>query len=231
MERNKMEDDFREKLNKREILPSNHAWDRLDAMLTAVEEKKPKSNYTWLFIAAGFVGLLLMATLFFKTNNPQDAIKNDVVIENNKVEETPNKTQVNEPLIPQVAPETQVALETEKPSKVDERISDKKQVATPIKANQNQIAENKPNKNLKLDIPNNVSSQAVAVQDVQIDKLLDNTMSNDKVFLKQVIKVDANALLSQVDGELDSSFRERALQIVTKNYKSVKVALSTRNDQ
>ncbi len=233
MERNKMEADFREKLNKREILPSSHAWDRLDAMLTVAEDKKPKSNYTWLFIAAGFIGLLLVATLFFKNSQSQEGVENEVVIENNKVEETTTDTQINQPLTPQVAPETQLALETETPIKVKERISNKGQIATQVNANQNQIAENKTSSNATLAITNNVlnNDAAVAVQDVQIDKLLDNAASNDKVFLKQTIKVDANALLSQVDGELDTSFRERALQIVTKNYKSVKVVLSTRNDQ
>ena len=44
MEPNKFEKDFREKLNQREIEPSNNAWDRLDAMLSVAEEKKPKKS-------------------------------------------------------------------------------------------------------------------------------------------------------------------------------------------
>ena len=43
MEPNNFEKDFREKLNQREIEPSNKAWDRLDAMLSVAEEKKPKT--------------------------------------------------------------------------------------------------------------------------------------------------------------------------------------------
>jgi len=40
MERNKTEKQFRDKLNTREIKPSAHAWDRLDAMLSVGEGKK-----------------------------------------------------------------------------------------------------------------------------------------------------------------------------------------------
>ena len=231
MERNKMEADFREKLNKREIIPSNHAWDRLDAMLTAADEKKPKSNYTWLFIAAGFVGLLLVATLFFKNSSPQDAIQNEVVIENNNVKETPKDTEINQPLTPQVAPETQLALESEIPIKGKERISNKKQVAPQLNANQNQVAENKSNRP-KVATPTHVITNAVAVQEVQVDDLIANSENATREsYKKQLVKVDANALLSQVDSELELSFRERALQVVNKNYKTVKVALSTRNQE
>lgn len=51
MEPNKFEHIAKEKLAKREIQPSNAAWDRLDAMLTA-QEKPKKKNKLWLYIAA-----------------------------------------------------------------------------------------------------------------------------------------------------------------------------------
>ena len=44
MESNKFEKDFRNKLNKREIAPSENSWDRLDAMLTVAEKKQPKKD-------------------------------------------------------------------------------------------------------------------------------------------------------------------------------------------
>ena len=63
MEPNKLENQFREKLNPREISPSEAAWDRLDAMLSVAE--KPKRKFTWLYIAASFIGFLLISTVFF----------------------------------------------------------------------------------------------------------------------------------------------------------------------
>ena len=70
MEPNNFEKDFREKLNERKIEPSKKAWDRLDAMLSVAEEKKPekKSKRKWLYIAASFIGFLLVGTIFFNQN-------------------------------------------------------------------------------------------------------------------------------------------------------------------
>ena len=55
MEPNKIDNQIREKLNAREIQPSAQAWDRLDAMLTVSEEKKPKKGYGWFFVAASTI--------------------------------------------------------------------------------------------------------------------------------------------------------------------------------
>ena len=48
---------------------------------------------------------------------------------------------------------------------------------------------------------------------------------------KQKIQVDPSSLLSQVDGELELSFREKVIAKVNKNYQTVKVALANRNNQ
>ena len=43
--------------------------------------------------------------------------------------------------------------------------------------------------------------------------------------------VDAGNLLSQVDGELELSFREKVIGKINKNYQTIKVALANRNQQ
>ena len=65
MEPNKLENQMREKLNAREIQPSANAWDRLDAMLSVTEDKKPKRNFNWLSIAAGIIGFLFVGLIFY----------------------------------------------------------------------------------------------------------------------------------------------------------------------
>jgi hypothetical protein len=45
------------------------------------------------------------------------------------------------------------------------------------------------------------------------------------------VKVNAQSLLSQVDGELDQSFRETKLERIQRNFKTVKEALVNRNNQ
>ncbi|MNG32444.1 hypothetical protein D3C84_1184600 [compost metagenome] len=48
---------------------------------------------------------------------------------------------------------------------------------------------------------------------------------------KSKVRVNANDLLNQVDGELELSFREKVITKVNKNYQTVKVALANRNQQ
>ena len=48
---------------------------------------------------------------------------------------------------------------------------------------------------------------------------------------KSGVKVDAKSLLSQVDGEVEQTFREKVITKINKNYKEVKVALANRNNQ
>ena len=72
MEQNKLETQFKEKLNSREIKPTEMAWDRLNAMLSVAEPsdteqaiQNPKRKFTWLYIAASFMGFLLISTVYY----------------------------------------------------------------------------------------------------------------------------------------------------------------------
>ena len=46
---------------------------------------------------------------------------------------------------------------------------------------------------------------------------------------KQKVKVNANSLLSSVEGELNQEFRETTLQRLNRNFKTVKTAVANRN--
>ena len=86
MEPNKLENQFKEKLNSREINPTKMAWDRLDDMLTITEEKKPKRNYDWMYIAASIIGFIFIGVLFFsQTEELIDVKRNEVVLENKEI--------------------------------------------------------------------------------------------------------------------------------------------------
>ena len=91
MEPNKLENSFREQLNKREIQPSEMAWDRLDAMLSVTENKKPKKR-TWMYVAASFLGFILIGSLFFKQSETEVKTNDSVVVQENK---TPNQAEEN----------------------------------------------------------------------------------------------------------------------------------------
>ena len=61
----KFEENIREKLEKREINPSPSAWEQIESELDASAARKEKKSFGWFFIAASFIGILVIAGMFF----------------------------------------------------------------------------------------------------------------------------------------------------------------------
>ncbi|HEX9980070.1 MAG TPA: hypothetical protein VGB50_05850 [Flavobacterium sp.] len=226
---NKFEKDVREKLNSREIDPSAGAWDRLDVMLTVAEEKQPKRSFTWLYIAAAVLGVLLMGTLFF---NQQENIKendNAVATEDHApVKEQRTQREGTTPLDHIKAGEA-VASEPVTEEKIPTSVKQgKPQVLQQVTQNM-QLASNEPSVQQKSSIINHNQVDSPAVNVDELLAAVDKPTRNEEA--KPSVKIDPNSLLSQVDGELELTFREKVIKNVKKNYKTVKVALATRNDE
>ncbi|MCI9843281.1 hypothetical protein [Flavobacterium pectinovorum] len=235
MEPNNFEKDFREKLNQRTIEPGNKAWDRLDAMLSVAEEKKPGKSNKWLYVAASVVGFLLVGTFFFNQNKNADETPKSVVVEENAKKDSVVKSVSNDSDLVK----TEIAV-VENPSKENLNKEEKKrnQISNKIIQNEsNQIAES------SVIIKNNQEKQSINNQTViaenaknsNVDQLLETAenkvIAENSVKTKSKIKVNVNDLLNQVDGELELSFREKVISKVNKNYQTVKVAVASRNQQ
>ncbi|PBI91559.1 hypothetical protein BSF41_11600 [Flavobacterium sp. ACN2] len=244
MEPNNFEKDFREKLNQREIEPSNKAWDRLDAMLTVAEEKEPvklnskKSKRKWLYIAASFIGFLLVGTLYFNQNKNAVKTPETVVVEK---ETEAEKESVTKPVLntaDSVKTEIAIAEKTSEKtinknkksnSEASEQISNKI-----IKNESNQIAESSIIKNnQEKQSTNNPTLIAETSKQDDVDQLLEKAetkiLAENAVKSKSKIKINSNDLLDQVDGELELSFREKMIAKINKSYQTVKVAVENRN--
>jgi len=240
MEPNNFEKDFREKLNQRTIEPSNKGWDRLDAMLSIAEEKQPKKNYKWLYIAASIVGFLLVGTFFF--NQEKDSVetpKNNVVIEVTKkdsaVKPTINRMESGKT---EIATSEKVTIKrtNKKEANNNPDVSVQKSDQL-IKNEKNQIAESSiiiKNNQEKQSI-NNQTSVVEPSKNENVDQLLNTAektvVAEHSAKPKSKIKINASDLLNQVDGELETSFREKVITKVNKNYQTVKVALANRNQE
>jgi hypothetical protein len=232
MEQNNLETQFKEKLDSREIKPTEMAWDRLNAMLSVAElsdsgqaNQKPKRKFTWLYIAASFIGFLLISSVFFKQKeNTIDNQKNTVVIENT---------------IPKGSSKTKI------PSKKSEPNFSK----TVLKSETKPLAQTQKNTKTEVENPT-LKTQEIAVAEIQpatrnesilehknttpenIDNLLASAENNHKSGSKNPsVKINSADLLNQVDGELQVSFREKALNTITQKYKEAKEALVNRNNQ
>lgn len=223
MEPNKLEREFREKLEKRTIQPSDMAWDRLDAMLS-VAEKKKKPNRAWMYMAASFLVFATLGALFLGKGDSNDTIiKQDAVV--NQEQPAPVNT-VNETVSTQpeviIKEEIQVA-EAQQPAQII-----KKGKSTAPKAMQ-----------IRNTVPtgNDALTQAATKESVNIiaeqeaEMLVAQAIAQETPKKKPTVTVDPNSLLSSVEGELDESFRDKAFQGVVKNFNAVKTAVANRNYQ
>lgn len=235
MEPNKLEDDFRDRLNKRTIQPSEMAWDRLDAMLSVAENKKPKRNYSWLYIAATFIGLLFVG--IFLMNQEKEVIKiqeNTVKMVENQPEAETGSTEngtipesqelfsevgkSGNPASRVVSVKTKKRVLNENGSLTSEKVQEVHEIP------ETYIAEVPQPKEIK----KGASTVDVNALLASVEK--GETKSVVKVN-RQNVKVDANSLLNTVEGEITSDYREGVFQTINRNFKTVKSAVANRNNE
>lgn len=228
MEQNKLETQFKEKLNSREIKPTEMAWDKLDAMLTA-EEKKPKRQFSWIYIAASLLGFVFLGTFFFsQTNNNTTVEDKEVVIQNNQKAVSKEQT-------PSIMPKNSIPESVVVTSELKKEKRNYRETNSVIKS---QLVQNSKSDRLNSNIEKGqviqIKEQFASsnINDKTVDEMLDSVkISSKSSNSKIVIKVNPNTLLSQVDGELELSFREKVINKINKNYQTVKVVLANRNQE
>lgn len=221
MELNNFEQQAKDKLSNREIAPSAQAWDRLDAMLSVQE--KPKKKMTWWYVAASVTGLLLVGTLFFNTSKESNVITPSQEI---VVTSTEDKDSVTTQ--PSIEPTNEVSVQPKSDLATNVSMANNNQNTTRKNTHQELSINNQIttiNNQISTTIEKSTEHQAIAVIDENVPVVATGIQK------KQKIQVDPSSLLSQVDGELELSFREKVIAKVNKNYQTVKVALANRNNQ
>ena len=225
MEPNKIDNQIREKLNAREIQPSAQAWDRLDAMLTVSEEKKPKKGYGWFFVAASTILFFGLGFFLFNSNETTEI--------NNS---TPIVTTINE------------EIDTVETNKINEISVEKEQHVLV----QNEMNFSKTQTNKKSEEANKLTKEENLTKDnslsiihhpspnsykyVSPENLLAEVQTGEKVITsdkkispKVKMKVDANSLLTTVEKELDENHKETTFDKLNRKFKDAKSALANRN--
>ena len=258
MEPNKIEEQFKELLNSRELQPSDKAWDRLDAMLSVAEEKKTKRSFGWLYIAASIIGFIFVGTLFFnQTEELIDVRRNDVVLQE-KEEKSSEHTiqgQSGKDILPSIQSQGVAEVSNDNQKSKNQITKSEGIVHCNTCPSEKVIINQKTNRNLNQinnekiaefknetsiahsEIPKTVESNKSLTDKESILKSDDNLLVNLDKTAKQstnkkaTIKVDAKSLLSQVDGEVEYTFREKVFTKINKNYQEIKVALVNRNKE
>ncbi|MEI7509474.1 MAG: hypothetical protein WCJ62_08415 [Flavobacterium sp.] len=239
-EPNKLEIQFKEQLNAREIQPSEMAWDRLDAMLSVAEEKKttrsPFLSLRFIGIAASILVLVSLGLFFFNTKENVAQPNNNVVVKdkinnNDKINENNLNSSIQNQQVVAIKNQQsktsnqKSASQSFNPSANRPIINQKTPVNVLINSNQEAVAQK------VLPIESSEKELSSKTSTVNVDALLASVEKTSKLNASSKIKVNASSLLSQVDGELDQSFRDKVLRKINRNYKEVKVALAGRNQE
>ncbi|WP_282136509.1 hypothetical protein [Seonamhaeicola maritimus] len=253
----KFEEHVKEKLEKRRLQPSENAWDKLSGQLETDEKRNNKNVYWWYGIAASIVGILFVITQFLN-NGTQDVIENQVV-ENPKIidEVEPEKSRADLKSEIKSIPEAIVSTENNGELNSAKKELPKQKANPVVKTAPIVVAENiaepeevKAIKETTEILEDKLTFEEQKIQQVvaQVQKLKENKkhvtdaeiedllqQAQREITLKQLYNestgiVDANALLQDVEADLDRSFRDRVFKALRESYGTVKTAVATRNE-
>lgn len=225
MEPNKIDNQIREKLNSREIQPSAQAWDRLDAMLTVSEEKKPKKGYGWFFVAASTILFFGLGFLLFNSNETTEINNSTPIVTTiNEEIDTVETNKINEISVENVKSVlVQNEINKSKPARNIKSVETNKEIKS------ESVLEEKITSNTQLQTSNSykyVSPENLLAEVQTGEKVI---TSDKKISPKTKMKVDANSLLTNVEKELDENHRETTLEKLSRKFQDAKSALANRN--
>jgi hypothetical protein len=200
---------------------------------------KPKRKYVWLYIAASFVGLLLMSSLFFnQTTSSKIDANSPVVVKRVQTNINLEKSTVNkeEETLSQKGNSAIVVSEPinvkDISTKESNHLKEKEVVVFTTKDKIVNVASVSPERKGTEVISKNKYTSAeellAAISDVN-----GNVNTNEKSLTVNRISssVDPNSLLSSVEKELNQAYKESALQKFNKKLNVVKTAFVNRNYQ
>ena len=249
METDKFEKHIKSKLQEREINPSENAWSKISSELKNDEiEKKPV--YLWLGVAASIVVLLGVALFYMNSTNElnESPIELVDIEDNNKVEDIIAKDpdQLKEEHIVVLKTETKpesIALEEVEIDVPNEKESIILDEAIEVAVVEHESADQSTS---KLEVSDEIINSKVAdivaqidvleqystVTDAEVDSLLKR--AQDEILRERIFNkdntVDAMALLTEVEEELDQSFRDQIFNSLKAGFIKVRTAVADRNN-
>lgn len=263
----KFDENIREKLEGRELQPSPDAWKKLSGKLDATQEQGG-NKAIWYAVAASFVGILILASVFFSSNesssenntdfvevntsekevlnNNEELEKTDNISENKSAgiaseeikQDVPKRTKT-EDKIKQVQKKKDVILEELIQDKTSEAVV---KTETTIQKKREKVTENKAYLS-KEDIILNEKVKEVVAKVEQLKK--DNTSisveelnallvnAQLEIQTERVLsstKVDPEALLGDVEWELEQNFRDKVYYALGDGFQFIKTAVVERNN-
>ena len=237
----KFEENIKDKLEKRTIQPSADAWQTLASRLDAKNNKKKSPYYLWLGVAASIVAIMFIASQLFVNNN-NTTIETPVIVNTNK--ETIKKIESENVLHKKDVLTNNVEKESVKELNIKTAKSEKTEVAQLTKQKEEktvlpkEVIVNKTSfEDLKVQQVvaqiQGLKDKGESVTDKDIDALLDQAQKEitlQNIYNETTKTVDANALLQDVESDLQQSFRDKVFNALKSSYNTVKTAVAERNN-
>ena len=237
----KFEENIKDKLEKRTIQPSADAWQTLASRLDAKNNKKKSPYYLWLGVAASIVAIMFIASQLFVNNN-NTTIETPVIVNTNK--ETIKKIESENVLQKKDVLTNNVEKESVKELNIKTPKSEKTEVAQLTKQKEEktvlpkEVIVNKTSfEDLKVQQVvaqiQGLKDKGESVTDKDIDALLDQAQKEitlQNIYNETTKTVDANALLQDVESDLQQSFRDKVFNALKSSYNTVKTAVAERNN-
>jgi hypothetical protein len=241
---NKFEKHIKKQLKEREISPSKEAWNKLSKQLDESGGQEKKS-YFWYAIAASVIGLLLVSVFYLNwiesPLNSSIQVVETPVVEDQEEETKKEFKEVEKPI--EVV--TYEALEVPKvKSEVIEiaTIPDSSKMVTSLEGVKPEEEVLALNENAEEIIRTKVMEVIAQVDlleetkndltEAEVDSLL--RMAQKEILTEKLFNgdrsVDAMALLTEVENELDKSFRDQIFESLKTGFLKVRTAVADRNN-
>lgn len=256
----KLDEQLKEKLEQRTLQPSSKAWSQLADRLDKEDQSKNKIAFWWFGIAASIALIIAVSLPFFNsnaekaqpiivdTNNTIDkGIEKEEVIGGFKTQEEPiAEDDKHLELVTNKNPATskermqQEQKEILKSTIVDESVTmvdELENSSKELKINKAPISKLKTFEDIKIqDVVAEIQKMKdtpSGVTDREIDSLLKvvhKEILTQRIYNDATKTVDADALLQDVEADLEQSFRTKVFEALKTNYNKVKTAVAERNN-
>ncbi|MGB3608571.1 MAG: hypothetical protein WA775_07915 [Psychroserpens sp.] len=260
MESDKFDNTIKDKLEKRRFQPSSTAWSQLSAQLDIEAKNKKRSVFLYVGIAASIIGVLLVTTLFFKSSEEHmiapkvvktikkdsDEIKNtvnsyasEVEVATANSEQLQGQDQLKDPELQNdssIRNEQQVATLSEEKNSGNTLNGIATKPSEDIKNNNHGVSELTFEDVKAIEVVQQIKrleQQKGQVTDAEIENLLkqaEREILRDRLYNETTRTVDADALLQDVEDELEQSFRTKVFEVLKSGYKTVKTAVADRKN-
>lgn len=245
----KLEENIREKLQERELQPSSNAWSKLESQLDNNDKASKSNNKLWFAIAASIAAILIVGALVFNPNNKKAS--NVVVEDANSIEPESNVDTFKENSIIQennIVEKEESYKEVIKPNEISRKshrsISEEKKVTTQAVASTETKAIETSIEDIKTkETPSFIEAKVTEVVAQvknretitveEVDALLlkaQREIQAERILNESKTQIDATALLQDVEGELERSFRDKVFEALGENFNSIRTAVIERNN-